>query len=82
MRDTIPQLFVLCFLISYLLFLVALIWWAPGTRLIRAVKTRSAGLLVQVQKVFRSFIWTLRREGQRQGEERRCSFHTTSAGTR
>jgi hypothetical protein len=82
MRDIIPQLFVLSFLISYLLFLVALIWWALDTRLITALKIRSAGLLVQAQKVFRSSIWTFRRESQRQGEERRCSFKTTSAGAR
>ena len=62
--------------------MVALIWWALGARLITAVTIRSAGLLVQARKALRSPIWTFRREGQRQGEERRCNFHRTSAGAR
>lgn len=64
MYDIIPQIFVLCFLIGYSLVLAALIWWALGTRLITAVKIRSAGLLVQAQRVFRSSIATFSREGR------------------
>ena len=64
MYDIIPQLFVLCFLIGYSLFLAALFWWALGTRLITAVKIRSARLVVQAQKVLRSSIATFRREGR------------------
>jgi hypothetical protein len=75
MHDIIPQLLMFCFLMGYFLFLVVLTWSALGPLLIRAVKTRSARLRDQAQRVLRSPNRTFRQKSLQQGGERRGNFH-------